>query len=236
MRFVRLGVTTRTKDLFDDTRRRASVMVVRVASSRRSRPWTPSLSLARLLARLLACLLVLLSTRASRASATKRADAARDDDVDVSVPPLTRAVSDGNLAEVTAVLKSFPESCDARTAYGETALHVASIEPREDVLAALLRACGTSSAFVNARTLGGTYLRMTALHWMVHGGTVAHERGVEALLRAGANAALRNEEGKNARDMVEAFAEGEYKRNVLRMLDAHEEARGRESAGEDGEL
>jgi len=230
MRFVRLGVAT-TKDWFDDTRRRVAVMVARVASSRRSRPWTPALSLARLLV-CFACLLILLSTRASRASATERANAARDDDV----PPLTRAVSDGNLAEVTAALKSFPESCDARTAYGETALHVASIEPRDDVLAALLRACGTSSAFLNARTLGGTYLRMTALHWMVHGGTVAHERGVEALLRAGANAALRNEEGKNARDMVEAFAEGEYKRNVLRMLDAHEEARGRESAGGDGEL
>jgi len=207
-------------------------MVARVASSRRSRPWTPSLSLARLLA----CLLVLLSTRASRASATERADAAREDDVDASVPPLTRAVSDGNLAEVIAALKSSPESCDARTAYGETALHVASIEPRDDVLAALLRACGTSSAFLNARTLGGTYLRMTALHWMVHGGTAAHEQGVKALLRAGANAALRNEEGKNARDMVEAFAEGEYKRNVLQMLDAHEEARGRERAGGNEEL
>jgi hypothetical protein len=59
---------------------------------------------------------------------------------------------------------------------------------------------------------------------------------VKALLRAGANAALRNEEGKNARDMVEAFAEGEYKRNVLQMLDAHEEARGRERAGGNEEL
>ena len=31
---------------------------------------------------------------------------------------------------------------------------------------------------------------MTALHWMVHGGTKAHEEGVEALLRAGADATI----------------------------------------------
>ena len=187
------------------------------------------------------CLLVHVSSRAARARGveedekTHRTDA--DVDADASVPPLTRAVSDGNLPEVIALLRSLSlsESCDARTAYGETALHVASIEPRGDVLAALLRACGTR-AFVDARTRGGRYLKMTALHWMVHGGTKAHEEGVEALLRAGADATLRNEEGATAKDMARAFADGEYRRNVLRMLDAHDGGRGKESVGGDGEL
>ena len=110
-------------------------MVVRAASSRRARR-------ARLFAmRLFAvCLLVHVSSRAARArgveedAKTHRTDA--DADADASVPPLTRAVSDGNLPEVIALLKSLPESCDARTAYGETALHVASIEPRGEVSAA----------------------------------------------------------------------------------------------------
>ena len=208
-------------------------MVVRAASSRRARR-------ARLFARLFAvCLLVHVSSRAARArgveedAKTHRTDA--DADADASVPPLTRAVSDGNLPEVIALLKSLPESCDARTAYGETALHVASIEPRGDVLAALLRACGTR-AFVDARTRGGRYLKMTALHWMVHGGTKAHEEGVEALLRAGADATLRNEEGATAEDMARAFADGEYRWNVLRMLDARDGGRGKGSVGGDGEL
>ena len=208
-------------------------MVVRAASSRRARR-------ARLFARLFAvCLLVHVSSRAARArgveedAKTHRTDA--DADADASVPPLTRAVSDGNLPEVIALLKSLPESCDARTAYGETALHVASIEPRGDVLAALLRTCGTRT-FLDARTRGGRYLKMTALHWMVHGGTKAHEEGVEALLRAGADATLRNEEGATAEDMARAFADGEYRRNVLRMLDAHDGGRGKESVGGDGEL
>ena len=189
--------------------------------------------------RLAVCLLVHVSSRVSRARGveedekTHRTDA--DADADASVPPLTRAVSDGNLPEVIALLKSLPESCDARTAYGETALHVASIEARGDVLAALLRACGTR-AFVDARTRGGRYLKMTALHWMVHGGTKAHEEGVEALLRAGADATLRNEEGATARDVALAFADGEYRRNVLRMLDAHDGGRGKESVEGDGEL
>ena len=211
-------------------------MVVRAASSRRARR-------ARLFAmRLFAvCLLVHVSSRAARArgveedAKTHRTDA--DADADASVPPLTRAVSDGNLPEVIALLRSLSlsESCDARTAYGETALHVASIEARGDVLAALLRACGTR-AFVDARTRGGRYLKMTALHWMVHGGTKAHEEGVEALLRAGADATLRNEEGATAKDMARAFADGEYRRNVLRMLDARDGGGGKESVGGDGEL
>ena len=213
-------------------------MVVRAASSRRTRRRRASM---RLFLRLAVCLLVHVSSRAARARGveedekTHRTDADADADADASVPPLTRAVSDGNLPEVIAVLKSFPESCDARTAYGETALHVASIEPRGDVVAALLRACGTPT-FLDARTRGGRYLKMTALHWMVHGGTKAHEEGVEALLRAGADATLRNEEGATARDMARAFADGEYRRNVLRMLDAHDGGRGKESVGGDGEL
>ena len=211
-------------------------MVVRAASSRRTRRRRAS---TRLFLRLAVCLLVHVSSRVSRARGveedekTHRTDA--DADADASVPPLTRAVSDGNLPEVIALLKSLPESCDARTAYGETALHVASIEARGDVLAALLRACGTR-AFVDARTRGGRYLKMTALHWMVHGGTKAHEEGVEALLRAGADATLRNEEGATAKDMARAFADGEYRRNVLRMLDARDGGRGKESVGGDGEL
>ena len=174
-------------------------MVVRAASSRR-RARRARLFAMHLFA---VCLLVHVSSRAARArgveedAKTHRTDA--DADADASVPPLTRAVSDGNLPEVIALLKSLPESCDARTAYGETALHVASIEARGDVLAALLRACGTR-AFVDARTRGGRYLKMTALHWMVHGGTKAHEEGMEALLRAGADATLRNEEGATAAD------------------------------------
>ena len=187
------------------------------------------------------CLLVHVSSRAARARGveedekTHRTDA--DADADASVPPSTRAVSDGNLPEVIASSRSLSlsESCDARTAYGETALHVASIEPRGDVVAALLRACGTPT-FLYARTRGGRYLKMTALHWMVHGGTKAHEEGVEALLRAGADATLRNEEGATAKDMARAFADGEYRRNVLRMLDAHDGGRGKESVGGDGEL
>ena len=210
-------------------------MVVRAASSRR-RARRARLFAMRLFA---VCLLVHVSSRAARARGveedekTHRTDA--DADADASVPPLTRAVSDGNLPEVIALLKSLPESCDARTAYGETALHVASIEARGDVLAALLRACGTR-AFVDARTRGGRYLKMTALHWMVHGGTKAHEEGVEALLRAGADATLRNEEGATAKDMARAFADGEYRRNVLRMLDARDGGGGKESVGGDGEL
>ncbi len=210
-------------------------MVVRAASSRR-RARRARLFAMRLFA---VCLLVHVSSRAARArgveedAKTHRTDA--DADADASVPPLTRAVSDGNLPEVIALLKSLPESCDARTAYGETALHVASIEARGDVLAALLRACGTR-AFVDARTRGGRYLKMTALHWMVHGGTKAHEEGVEALLRAGADATLRNEEGATAKDMARAFADGEYRRNVLRMLDARDGGGGKESVGGDGEL
>ena len=185
------------------------------------------------------CLLVHVSSRAARARGveedekTHRTDA--DADADASVPPLTRAVSDGNLPEVIALLKSLPESCDARTAYGETALHVASIEPRGEVSAAPPRTRGTRT-FVDARTRGGRYLKTTALHWMVHGGTKAHEEGVEALLRAGADATPRNEEGATARDAARAFADGEYRRNVLRMLDAHDGGRGKESVGGDGEL
>lgn len=211
-------------------------MVVRAASSRRTRRARRRTSV-RLFARLAVCLLVHVSSRAARASGVEEDEKTHrtDADADASVPPLTRAVSDGNLPEVIAVLKSFPESCDARTAYGETALHVASIEPRGDVVAALLRACGTPT-FLDARTRGGRYLKMTALHWMVHGGTKAHEEGVEALLRAGADATLRNEEGATARDMARAFADGEYRRNVLRMLDAHDGGRGKESVGGDGEL
>ena len=213
-------------------------MVVRAASSRRTRRRRAS---TRLFLRLAVCLLVHVSSRVSRARGveedekTHRTDA--DADADASVPPLTRAVSDGNLPEVIALLKSLslPESCDARTAYGETALHVASIEPRGEVLAALLRTCGTRT-FLDARTRGGRYLKMTALHWMVHGGTKAHEEGVEALLRAGADATLRNEEGATARDVALAFADGEYRRNVLRMLDARDGGRGKESVGGDGEL
>jgi hypothetical protein len=213
-------------------------MVVRAASSRRTRRRRAS---TRLFLRLAVCLLVHVSSRVSRARGveedekTHRTDA--DADADASVPPLTRAVSDGNLPEVIALLKSLslPESCDARTAYGETALHVASIEPRGEVLAALLRTCGTRT-FLDARTRGGRYLKMTALHWMVHGGTKAHEEGVEALLRAGADATLRNEEGATARDVALAFADGEYRRNVLRMLDAHDGGRGKESVEGDGEL
>ena len=208
-------------------------MVVRAASSRRTRRRRAS---TRLFLRLAVCLLVHVSSRVSRARGveedekTHRTDA--DADADASVPPLTRAVSDGNLPEVIALLKSLslPESCDARTAYGETALHVASIEPRGEVLAALLRTCGTRT-FLDARTRGGRYLKMTALHWMVHGGTKAHEEGVEALLRAGADATLRNEEGATARDAARAFADGEYRRNVLRMLDARDGGRGKESVG-----
>ena len=208
-------------------------MVVRAASSRRARR-------ARLIARLFAvCLLVHVSSRAARASGVEEDEKTHrtDDDADASVPPLTRAVSDGNLPEVIASSRSLSlsESCDARTAYGETALHVASIEPRGAVSAAPPRTRGTRT-FVDARTRGGRYLKTTASRWMVHGGTKAHEEGVEALLRAGADATLRNEEGATARDMARAFADGEYRRNMLRMLDAHDGGRGKESVGGDGEL
>ncbi len=211
-------------------------MVVRAASSRRTRRARRRTSV-RLFARLAVCLLVHVSSRAARASGVEEDEKTHrtDDDADASVPPLTRAVSDGNLPEVIALLKSLPESCDARTAYGETALHVASIEPRGDVLAALLRTCGTRT-FLDARTRGGRYLKMTALHWMVHGGTKAHEEGVEALLRAGADATPRNEEGATARDAARAFADGEYRRNVSRMLDARDGGGGKESVEGDGEL
>ena len=39
-----------------------------------------------------------------------------------------------------------------------------------------------------------------------------------------------------ARDVALAFADGEYRRNVLRMLDARDGGRGKESVGGDGEL
>lgn len=185
--------------------------------------------------RLAVCLLVHVSSRAARARGieedekTHRTDA--DADADAFAPPSTRAVSDGNLPEVIASSKSLSlsESCDARTAYGET-VHVASIEPRGEVSAAPPRTRGTRT-FVDARTRGGRYLKTTASRWMVHGGTKAHEEGVEALLRAGADATPRNEEGATARDAARAFADGEYRRNVLRMLDARDGGRGKESVG-----
>ena len=106
-------------------------MVVRAASSRR-RARRARLFAMRLFA---VCLLVHVSSRVSRARGveedekTHRTDA--DADADASVPPLTRAVSDGNLPEVIALLKSLPESCDARTAYGETCLLYTSPSPRD---------------------------------------------------------------------------------------------------------
>jgi len=62
---------------------------------------------------------------------------------------------------------------------GETALHTAGIKGDPDVVKALLDA----GADANARTHGGTYLKMTPTHWMAYG---KQYRAVVEMIEAGA--------------------------------------------------
>ena len=116
------------------------------------------------------------------------------------VAPLVFAAGEGDLEETQRLLRA-GEDVAQRTAAGETALHTAGIRGNPEVVHALLQA----GSDVNARANGGTYLKMTPLHWMTYG---RHLSGMRLLLDAGADVNAMNTRGETAVDMAESFGEG----------------------------
>jgi len=116
------------------------------------------------------------------------------------VAPLVFAAGEGDLEETQRLLR-LGEDVAQRTAAGETALHTAGIRGNPEVVHALIQA----GADVNARTNGGTYLKMTPLHWMTYG---RHLSGMRLLLDAGADVNAMNTRGETAIDMAEGFGKG----------------------------
>ncbi len=116
------------------------------------------------------------------------------------VAPLVFAAGEGDLEETQRLLR-LGEDVAQRTAAGETALHTAGIRGNPEVVHALIQA----GADVNARTNGGTYLKMTPLHWMTYG---RHLSGMRLLLDAGADVNAMNTRGETAVDMAEGFGKG----------------------------
>lgn len=137
--------------------------------------------------------------------------------------PLLYAAGEGDAAAVREILSRNPAACEEeRSAHGETPLHTAAILAEPEVLDALLRA----GCDVNARTLGGTTLRMSVLHWMAYGGSEKHAAGLEKLLAKGADANARNTKGETPWDLVSQMPEGEYRDRALALLEASNGASG----------
>lgn len=131
--------------------------------------------------------------------------------------PLLYAAGEGDAAAVREILSRNPSACEEeRSAHGETPLHTAAILAEPEVVDALLLA----GCDVNARTLGGTTLRMSVMHWMAYGGSEKHADGLEKLLASGADANARNTKGETPWDLVSQMPEGEYRDRALALLEA----------------
>lgn len=131
--------------------------------------------------------------------------------------PLLYAAGEGDVVAVREILSRNPSACEEeRSAHGETPLHTAAILAEPEVVDALLLA----GCDVNAKTLGGTTLRMSVMHWMVYGGSEKHADGLEKLLESGADANARNTKGETPWDLVSQMPEGEYRDRALALLEA----------------
>jgi len=102
---------------------------------------------------------------------------------------LINACADGNVAEVERVL-NLGAKASATTPDGESALHVAGISGKAEIVRLLVAA----GAALDQRTTSARGLYMTPLSWFVYG---QHADGVKALIDAGAsvNAIVIDESG-----------------------------------------
>ena len=126
--------------------------------------------------------------------------------------PLIFAAGEGDLPEVQRLLA---EGVDINqvTLAGESVLHVSGIKGNPEVVDALIKA----GADVNARTRGGTYLKMTPLHWMVYG---RHLSGMRLLLENGADVNAKNTKGETCADIAEGFGpSGKHEMEMLLEYD-----------------
>ena len=110
------------------------------------------------------------------------------------IPALINAAGAGDAEKVIELLEK-GASANELSPDGESPLHVAAIRGSARVVSALL----AHGAAVDARTPPGVQRRMTPLQWASYGG---HREMVKLLLRAGADAGYRDEEGKSAADMA----------------------------------
>ncbi|WAS97901.1 ankyrin repeat domain-containing protein [Nannocystis punicea] len=103
------------------------------------------------------------------------------------IDELVAAVERGAADEVTAAVRADPPLLSARTADGDTLLHIACWQKQAAIVAMLL----TRGADANARGFHGR----TALHYAVHDGREVSVAIVRSLLDHGADPGLRDDGG-----------------------------------------
>lgn len=123
---------------------------------------------------------------------------------------LIDAAGQGNTQEVERLLASRAD-VNARTAAGETPLHVAGIQCVRGTIDALLKA----GANVNAKTLPGETMSMTPLHWYVNMNPCGEEE-VRLLLRQKPDLNAKNTHGETPLDMVAKIESREHIADMLR--------------------
>lgn len=105
---------------------------------------------------------------------------------------LAQDITQGDSAAVSQALRADPALISARTAEGDTALHIVCWQKQVGILGVL----AAYSPDVNAR---GAYGR-TPLHYAVHEGGAISVPIVSALLSQGADPSLRDDQGFSVED------------------------------------
>ena len=123
------------------------------------------------------------------------------------------ACSQGNLADVQALLERNPQYAKKQSSDGETCLHVAGILGQTDVTKLALK----HGADPNSRSGYSGGLRMTPLAWNTYGG---HVETAKALLEGGADPNLDMDDMKD--QMVKVTVLDILHKNVLHQYEDNE--------------
>ena len=137
------------------------------------------------------------------------------------------AAAFGDEETLSALLEKGSVTVNQRNAFGESALHLASIKPKLEIVQFLLKAGADPSAFTEgsyqgsagsfqtalrrstsrarapaARAGHAAVVRRSVLMWFI--GHRCHEECIGALLAAGADVSFVNEEGQTALDLAQS--------------------------------